>query len=183
MNLREIEKLYENRQSCRKFDGNKKVDGETLKKVTELALLAPSACNSQPWRFIVTNKPETVKKIAECTQVMGFNKFTDNCTAFAVLNKTSANLTERAGEKLTHRDFISNDIGIVCAHFVLAAEAAGLSTCILGMFKGRELRSLLSIPNNEEISLVIAIGYAEEDSIIRFKKRKDVSETCEYILE
>ena len=49
MNLEEIEKLYLHRQSCRAFDKSREVPRELLEKVCNLALLAPSACNSQPW--------------------------------------------------------------------------------------------------------------------------------------
>ena len=49
-----MEKYFENliktRQSCRDFN-EKEVSAETLEKIAELAMLAPSACNSQPWKM------------------------------------------------------------------------------------------------------------------------------------
>ncbi len=183
MTLNDIEKLYTERQSCRKYDINKKIDRDILKRVVEAALLAPSACNSQPWRVIVTNNAEKVKAIASNTHNMGMNKFSDNCTAFAVITETTANLTEKAGAALTGRDFIANDLGIFTAHLVLAAKAAGIDSCILGIFDEKGLKSLLSIPEKNRVRLVVAMGHAEEGDVIRPKKRKPQDETVQFILE
>ncbi len=183
MDIKELEELYLTRQSCRKYDVNKKVDTQTLKKITELATLSPSACNSQPWRFISVNKAETVREIAKATQLFGMNKFTDNCTAFAVLTETPANLTEKVGKNLTDRDFIANDLGIACAHFVLAAQVAGVSTCILGMFDEKALKTILNIPEKHRPRLVIAMGYAAQDDKIRPKNRKTSEVTCEFVVD
>ena len=39
------------RQSCRRFDPARPAEREKLVRCVEAARLAPSACNSQPWRF------------------------------------------------------------------------------------------------------------------------------------
>lgn len=49
--------LINKRESCRSFN-NKKVDKELLIKCIEAARVAPSACNSQPWSFMVVNSEE-----------------------------------------------------------------------------------------------------------------------------
>ena len=65
MNLEEIEKLYLHRQSCRAFDKSREVPRELLEKVCNLALLAPSACNSQPWLlYCVTAKKQRKRQRA-----------------------------------------------------------------------------------------------------------------------
>ena len=183
MNLLEMEQLFLSRQSCRSFDRERVPDSETLKKIAEMSMLAPSACNSQPWGLIVTNKKETVKAIAATTHGLGLNKFADDCTAFTVITETIPCRTESAAAKLTGRDFVGNDLGLMCAHLVIAAEAAGISTCILGNFNEKKLKELLDIPEKHKVCLVVAMGYAKADDVIRTKKRKDVSETCKFILE
>lgn len=182
MTLEDIEKLYLSRRSCRSYDPTKRVDGDTLKKIVELAMLSPSACNSQPWKVYAVNEAEKVSQIADGCGKAGFNKFTKDCTAFVVICEARANLSERVGQKLTGNEFVSNDIGLMCAHLVLAAEAAGLSSCILGMFGEKEIKEVLDIPQKTKISLVVALGYPAEGEI-KPKKRKELSEVAEFILE
>ena len=53
--MKDFYELAQRRQSCRNFK-DKAVDGELLVRCVKAASLAPSACNSQPWKFvIVTN--------------------------------------------------------------------------------------------------------------------------------
>ena len=45
--------LARNRYSCRDFDRNRAVSRNILSGIIETARLAPSACNRQPWTFVV----------------------------------------------------------------------------------------------------------------------------------
>lgn len=183
MNQNDIKSLFEKRQSCRKYDGSKKVSAEVLEGIAGLAALAPSACNSQPWKFYCVNQAEKVKDVAAATRPFGMNGFTENCTAFIAITQTTPNLTERAGVKMTGRDFVANDIGIACAHLVLAAESYGVNSCILGMFNEDKIKKLLDIPEAEKVSLVVALGYADKADVIRPKKRKDLSSVAKFFVE
>ena len=76
--------LCERRQSCRAF-ADKKVEHEKLVKCIEAARLAPSACNSQPWKFLVIEDQNIVPQIAKCTQELGINGYTDGAKAFIII--------------------------------------------------------------------------------------------------
>jgi nitroreductase len=56
------------------------------------------------------------------------------------------------------------DIGLSVSYLLLAAEAKGLSTCPIGLVTayGDEIRDALNIPEDKEILLVIALGYADK---------------------
>ena len=45
--------IAQTRQSCRAYDGSRPVETEKLERIMEAARLAPSACNAQPYHFIV----------------------------------------------------------------------------------------------------------------------------------
>ena len=60
INMKDFFDLIARRESCRNYDPNKKVETEKLVKCIEAARLAPSACNSQPWSFVVVNSPSAV---------------------------------------------------------------------------------------------------------------------------
>ena len=55
--------LVSKRQSVRKYH-NQPVEPEKLTRCLEAARLAPSASNSQPWKFVVVTDPELQKKVA-----------------------------------------------------------------------------------------------------------------------
>ena len=45
--------LAASRQSDRAYDMSRAVEPEKLERILEAARLSPSACNAQPWRFVV----------------------------------------------------------------------------------------------------------------------------------
>lgn len=52
--------LASRRQSTRKYDINRPVEPEKIERIIEAARLAPSACNAQPWHFVVVNEAELI---------------------------------------------------------------------------------------------------------------------------
>lgn len=176
----EFFELIQKRESCRTFKDTP-VENEKLHRCIEAAQLAPSACNSQPWRYIVVNTPELRSKIAKCVQDMGMNKFTSNCPAFAVVFETGASLLSRLGGKVKDQQFAPLDVGISVAHFCLEATDLGLSTCILGWLNEGKLKELFNVPKGERVRVVLAVGYAANDTL-RTKQRKPLESIAEFHL-
>ena len=70
--------LVNRRQSVRQYEPGRVIPREVLERCLEAARLAPSACNSQPWSFVVVDDPAQVKSVAEavcCPPPYGMNKF------------------------------------------------------------------------------------------------------------
>jgi len=172
--------LASKRQSCRNYT-DKPVEKDKLMKCINAAFLAPSACNGQPWHYTLVINRETASKLAKTRQSGGMNKFTDKTPAFAVITQKASNASATIGGKLKHQDYSSMDIGISTAHFVLQAEDLGLSTCIIGWFNEKDLKSLLSIKESDRIRLVIAVGYKDESDKFRTKRRKPEDEVLKVI--
>lgn len=59
-----FEKLQAARESCRIYS-DKKVERDTLTHLVDVARMAPSGCNSQPWHFIIVDEPEAHTKVVE----------------------------------------------------------------------------------------------------------------------
>ncbi len=179
-NLDELEQLYLTRQSCRAFDGNRTVAPALLERICRLALLSPSACNAQPWKiYVVTG--EKAKTLARGLQDMGMNKFASEAPALIAITESKGNITASVGARIKDNDFTHNDIGILTVHLVLAAEAAGLQSCILGWRNEKKICEALSLSMGTRIPEVVAIGYAVEGYEIRPKKRKSEKETLIFI--
>ena len=168
MNFSEIAKT---RQSCRSYNSEREVSESDLSEILESARLAPSACNAQPYKLTVC-KGEIAKEVAKACMGMGMNKFASDAPVLIVISEMPYNKTASLGSKLKDNDYRSIDIGIVTAYLTAEATARGLSTCILGWFDDKKIRSLCDIEN--PVRLVITLGYASEGDTLRPKKRKDI---------
>lgn len=176
----DFSELVKTRQSVRNFDG-RSVEREILDRCLEAARMAPSACNAQPWKFVMVDEPELVKKVAQSTYspAVKFNKFTDNASAFAVVVIEPGTIASRAGALLSNSDYALMDMGMAVEHFCLQAAELNLGTCILGWCRRGEIKKLLDIPSKKKIGLLIAIGYEKEPKL-RKKVRKDISQMSSY---
>ncbi|MBE7081479.1 MAG: NAD(P)H nitroreductase [Clostridiales bacterium] len=170
--------LVNNRQSCRDFN-DKPIDKETLDKIVSLGLLAPSACNSQPWKLYVVTEENARKKVAHSLQDMMMNKFTNKAQAFIVLAEREATLKLGASLKFDRNHFVKYDIGQICAYLTLGAESLGVSSCIIGWINEKELKQAISMPEDQSCKIVIALGYSDIDK--RKKSRKDFETLVELI--
>lgn len=166
--------LAQKRQSCRNYK-TQPVEKEKLLQCIKAALIAPSACNGQPWHYYLVTAPATVKDLAKCLQSGGMNKWAGEVPAYAVVTETASNMSAKLGSAVKHQDYSSVDIGISAAHFVLEAQELGLSTCIVGWFDEKRLKELLGI-ENDRVRLVLAVGYAKDDDVQRNKMRKPLAE-------
>jgi nitroreductase len=162
------------RQSCRSYDEGRAVEEEKLSAVLEAARLAPSACNGQPYRLTVC-RGETAKEVALATRGMGgMNKFAVQAPICIVISEAPYVKTAAFGAKVKNNDYRSIDIGIVTAYLTAEATAQGLSTCILGWLDDEKVRNLCGL--DTPARLVITLGYAKEDDVLRSKKRKEISD-------
>lgn len=167
--------LIKTRQSVRKFKDTP-VPVELLRNCVEAARIAPSACNGQPWRFVIVTGEDSVKKVREAVTDKGMNKFTENCPAFIAVIEGKTVLTAKVGGLYLKTDFPQIDIGLATMQLVLAAETQGLSTCIMGWVKSKTVEDLLDLKSGEKLRLVVAVGYG--DAPQRDKKRKSFGEIC-----
>ena len=130
--------------------------------------LSPSACNAQPYFYYIV-KDDEAKNVAKHLQLGKMNSFAKDVNAFAVVTEENYNLSAKLGSSVKDQDYKSIDIGISAAYFTAQATSLGLSTCIMGWFDEEKLQKYLG--TKSRIRLVIAIGYAKDDTI-REKKRK-----------
>lgn len=174
--------LVQSRQSVRKFDRSKAVETEKLLQCIEAARLAPSACNAQPWKFIIVNDPVLREKVAKETfgTIVRFNKFVLDAPVIVVITIEEQNLTSKIGTAIKHIYFPLIDIGIAAEHFCLQAQELGLGTCMIGWFNEKPIKELLHIPKERKIGLLIAVGYPPEGYKLRQKQRKDFNKIVSY---
>lgn len=161
------------RQSDRSFDPERQVESEKLERILEAARMAPSACNAQPWKFVVITDPELASKVGRATAGLGMNKFAREAPVHILIVEESANITSLLGGKVKDKHFPLIDLGIAASHIALAAEDEGLGSCILGWFDEKEIKELTGIPSSRRLLLDVVIGYPLKDKRRKIRKPKD----------
>ena len=156
--------LVSSRQSDRAYDAKRIVESDKLERILEAARLAPSACNAQPWKFVVLTDPELVKQAGKAAAGLGMNRFA---------KREAMNITSYLGMKLKDKYFPLIDIGIVAAHITLAAENEGLGSCILGWFDEKEMKKLVGVPAGKRLLLDVVVGYPIKEKRKKLRKDKD----------
>jgi nitroreductase len=172
--------LVKSRQSVRSYS-DKPVETVKIERCLEAARLAPSACNAQPWKFIVVDNPELKNSIADATEdrILSMNHFTKQASVHIVVVREKPNITSKLGGIIRNKTYTLIDLGIATEHFCLQAVSEGLGTCILGWFNEKKIKELLNIPGNKRAELIITLGYPASDEI-REKKRKKLEEIYSY---
>ena len=165
--------LVLSRQSDRAYDKTKVVEQEKLERILEAARMAPSACNAQPWKFVVITDPQLSVKVGKATAGLGMNKFAKDAPVHILVVEESANITSFLGSKIKNKYFPLIDIGIAAAHISLAAECEGLGSCILGWFDEKAIKELVGIPASKRLLLDITIGYPAKDKRKKMRKPKE----------
>ncbi|MEI8273061.1 MAG: nitroreductase family protein [Paludibacter sp.] len=171
--------LVQSRQSDRAYS-DKAVEIEKIERILEAARLAPSACNAQPWKFIVVTNPEKRMQIADATEnkLLSMNHFTKQAPMQLIVLEDNANFTSSVGGWATNKHYPHIDLGIVAAHISLAAADEGLGSCIIGWCDEKKIQKALNIPKNKRVMLVILLGYSAQ--ALRDKKRKSIDEIVSY---
>jgi len=171
--------LVQHRQSDRAYL-DKPVETEKINRILEAARLAPSACNSQPWKIIVVTDPEKRLQVADATasKLLSMNHFTKQAPVQLVVIEESGNFNSSVGGWAKDKHFPHIDLGIVAAHISLAAQDEGLGSCIIGWCDEKKVKKVLDIPKNKRVMLVILLGYSSQP--LREKKRKSKEEIVSY---
>lgn len=112
----EFRQVVESRRSVRKFT-DRKIPPEVLDACIDLALLAPSSCNLQPWEFHVVQSPDKKKKLVEAC--MSQNAATTAAELIVVVARTKnwpeiarLNISQWPQEKIPKhwKDFYTNGV-------------------------------------------------------------------------
>jgi nitroreductase len=143
------------RRSIRKFTGEIISEKDT-KLLLEAAMAAPSACNQQPWHFVVARDKETFRKIMEAQPYTQMLK--DASLAIIVCADP---------ELQTCPGFWVQDCSAATENLLLATHALGYGATWCGLYPNDEvvwkIREILGIPKQVYPLGVIAVGVPGEE--------------------
>ncbi len=179
----EFLELVSKRESVRKYTGEN-VKISDLEKIVQAGRLSPSACNSQPWSYIVVSGGKTLENLKKAVQYFGTNGFTEKAGALIVILGEKSSYPERVVQAICGRVFSDIDIGITVANMALEATSLELGTCILGGFNEAKVKTAVGISEKDKrnVKLVLAVG-VPENTTPREKNRKQLTEIAKFINE
>ena len=169
----EYKEVVKARYSCKKFDP-RQVEKEKLDAILEAGRLAPTAKNLQEQHIYVVQSPEVLAKIDSVTPCR-YGAPTVLVVAF-----DKDNVFTYPGGK---RDSGVEDATIVATHLILAAADEGVDSCWINFLDPDKLAEALGLPENEEVLMVMDLGYAAEGAgpLPNHTSRKDLAETVSYL--
>jgi len=162
----EFSKLIARRFSVRSYT-KKPVERNLIFEILEAARLAPSACNYQPWHFLVITEPDNLSDFQE---VYPRNWFREAPVCIVICSDLSQSWKRKSDGK----DFADVDVAIVTDHLILKATELGLGTCWVCNFDATLVRKKLSLPDHLEPMVLVPIGYTNSE--VPLKIRKPLSE-------
>jgi len=173
--------LLRHRKSVRDFL-DKAVEREKIMMCLEAARLAPSACNSQPWKFIVVDDRPLKNRLCKAafSGIYSINSFCKMAPVIVVVISEKSKFLTRIGGMFRGTKYYLIDIGIACEHFILQAEDLGLGTCWIGWFNERAVKSILNIPQQKKIDILIALGYYDRAKLGRAHSREPMEKIASF---
>ncbi|MBO5789345.1 MAG: nitroreductase family protein [Clostridia bacterium] len=169
-------RVAQTRYSCRKYDAKREVEAQKLDAILEAGILAPSACNGQPYHITVC-RGEKASEVAKLAQDVGINGFASDAPILLVISEKPYVKRAAFGAKIKQNDYRSMDIGILAAYLTAEASSQGLGSCILGWFDGKKIATVCGLDGT--VRLLITLGYPLDE--LRPKNRKTKEELVDFL--
>lgn len=160
----ELDRVIKERRSIRKFL-DKPVEREKINACLEAARLAPSACNSQPWHYIVIDDPQVKADFCKAafSGTYKMSAWVEKAPVIIAVVSDKGSIISRLGGFLRKTEFYLVDQGISGEHFVLRAHDLGLGTCWIGWVDSKKAAQFFKLPSGKQIDHLFAVGYPAEN--------------------
>jgi nitroreductase len=159
--------LVQQRHAVRSYT-SQPIPDSLLQYVIEVARMAPSAVNYQPWTFVVVREPDMLRRLHAVYHREWFNSAP--CCIVVCGNHNES--WHRGADNKDHCDI---DIAIATEHLSLAAAECGLGSCWVCNFDVEACARLLELPSHVEPMVLLPIGYPAASEVPE-KKRKKIDE-------
>ncbi|SMC29907.1 Nitroreductase [Andreprevotia lacus DSM 23236] len=180
-----IQQLIAQRRSCNHFDPDRPLDAASLRSLVALATKAPSAYNSQNWRFIALQTPEAKARLLP--QAYGQRKVVDASVTFIICGRLAphrelhhtlqatvdAGLFDEAlrqsmvdyatqgydNNPQGQRDEAIRSASLAAMTLMLAAEGMGLASCPLSGFDAAGVAAEFALDAHDVPVILVTVGH------------------------
>lgn len=166
-----------NRRAIRRYQ-DRPVDRSILETIVECARFAPTAMNTQPYKFIMVTDPDFRNQLAAKAKKLGM-AFAEgvkesNPERYEIISKRFVELADPVLYGAPAILFIAgkgewgpNSAALAAANAMNAAKSLGLGSCWIGMAvaldQDPEVRKAFQLTEDEHLQATIILGYPDED--------------------
>lgn len=152
---KDVLEAVKERRSVRRFRGDP-IPQATIGQLLEAAILAPTAGNCQPWRFIVVHNAEVKSRLAAAAYGQDFVAEAPVVIVVCAEFMRSAQRYGNRGLSL----YSLQDTAAATQNILLAATGCGLGTCWVGAFDEGQVARVLELPTDVLRPVaMIPVGY------------------------
>lgn len=186
----DIRNLYEERRAVNNFNPEKNLEAGLLKDIIDLAVLAPSAFNLQPWRIIAVTSPEMKAKLHQVA--FGQPKILDAPATLILIgdregynaeNSVWTELKDMVGEEGASGamgmaaqlygssderkiKFAESNAGLLGMSIMLAAQEHGVDSHPMSGMDFQAVKEAFGFADSEEVVMLISLGYRDESKVL-----------------
>ena len=176
IDIEQITTLSIRRRSVRSY-ADTAVPRELVDKAIEVAGQAPSACNRQPFRFLLFDDRKLVSQILALPA--GARGFASGIPCVAVIvGRLRAYPLER------DRHIIYIDGSLAAMSFMFALETMGLASCSINWADEEpaetKVKTLLKLDDDERVVMLVAYGWPDPEARVPYSAKRGVDELREY---
>jgi nitroreductase len=144
--------LLAERWSPRALDADHALDDAQLRALLEAARWAPSASNTQPWRFVTAARGSALHAALLDTLMPGNRTWAEAASTLVLA------AAEVVGPDGAARPWALYDTGQAVAHLTVQAQAEGLAVHQMGGFDAEAVHRLLALPEQVRPVVLLAVG-------------------------
>lgn len=141
-----------------------KIESETLERILDAGVRAPSAKNRQPWRFIACTGSSVRSKIMDAAYGQ------DHVGSAPVIIAACTTNTEY--KMPNGQDSYPIDLAIAVSFMMIQARAEKLGACVVTTYDEAEIKDILSVPYSMRVVMLLLIGHPDENPILTKRKLK-----------
>lgn len=163
------------RESIRNYDPNLPVPIEIIEKILDAGRMAPSACNYQPWKFLLISSASMLEKIKASYPREWFKDAPHILIVAGLQNMAWVRSYDGYNS-------IETDVAIAMTHIILAAGNEGVGTCWIEAYDPVILKEALNLAEGQIIFGITPLGYPKAGFKKTFgKNRKPLKDIVEYL--
>jgi len=181
-----LDELFKKRRSVRNYQ-DREVPEVLIRELINESTLAPNAGNEQPWKFIVVNNKEVLKKMSDESKKNILARIAANPDDYAkkykgMLQNETFNVFYNAPCLVmilgfSHLKNVYIDCTLAASYFMMAAASRGLGTCWVNLgteVHDPEMIDELGIPKDCTIVAPIILGYPEKIPPVPKRKEPEI---------
>lgn len=193
-----IKRAIEQRRSVRKFKADP-VSDKQINALLDAAILAPSSCNSQPWRFKIVKDKKYISKLAKavydqkfvstapviiicCADLKGYLQSTisginhlnhsgivDDILAETIIKRNKKR--EKSWNRKLYGLLVSLNVNFAIENMMLRALDFGLGSCCVGALDNQKVRDIFGWDYDIFPVALLLVGYPDESCDERIRKK------------